>query len=311
MLNWSNSGYKLTVGVGSLVVAGLLSTLFDKVLPAWAVVLIALVPLVLFVFFRPGEMPDLVVQAAHIFAAVWYLVVVVGLLVMLAENRPLPRGWPVYPLFAAVGAIPCVLTLYRAACGDNRVSATERFDPSVVPQPRPASVPSFGRARLECYPSMVKLLGLLSLTCVMVGASYFCTTLPESTPRVFGWIGIGFFGLGFIAFPVMFFRTGPQVIINDEGIEDRRLKAGVIRWADVRAVSIGSVNSAKFLCIEVADPEAYLARLPRWKRSLAAANSALGFPALTISFSGLRPGLKEVWADLQARPSLRIGARPA
>jgi hypothetical protein len=160
---------------------------------------------------------------------------------------------------------------------------------------------------MKCYTSKVKSLGLLGLTCAMVSVSYFCTTLPGLTPRVVGWIGVGFFGLGFIAFPVMFFRTGPQVVINDEGIEDRRLKIGVIRWEDIQSLSIGSVNSAKFLCIEVADPERYLSRLPRWSRPLRAATEALGFPSLTIGFSGLSPGLKEVWAYLQGRDRMPSG----
>jgi hypothetical protein len=166
---------------------------------------------------------------------------------------------------------------------------------------------ALGRARMECYTSKVKLLGLLGLTWVMVSVSYFCSTLPDLTARVVGWIGVSFFGLGFIALPVMFLRAGPQVVINDEGIEDRRLKIDIIRWEDIRSLSIGSVNSAKFLCVEVADPGRYLSRLPRWRRSLTAANEALGFPALTISLSGLSPGLKEVWAYLQARDTMLTG----
>ena len=72
---------------------------------------------------------------------------------------------------------------------------------------------------MECHTSTLKLLGLLGLTCVMVGASYFCTTLPDLMPRVVGWIGVGFFSLGFIAAPIMIARAGPQVVISDEGIE--------------------------------------------------------------------------------------------
>jgi hypothetical protein len=73
-------------------------------------------------------------------------------------------------------------------------------------------------ARMECYTSTLKLLGLLGLTCVMVGASYFCTTLPALEPQVVGWIGVGFFGLGFIAVPVMFFRTGPRSLSMTRGL---------------------------------------------------------------------------------------------
>jgi hypothetical protein len=152
---------------------------------------------------------------------------------------------------------------------------------------------------MECRTSKAKLLGLLALTCAMVGASYFCTTLPDTLARGVGWIGVAFFGLGFIAFPIVFFRAGPQVLVNEDGIDDRRLKLGLIPWSDIRALSIGSVNSVKFLCIELVDPEKYLSRLPRWKRALAAANEGMGFPALSIGFSGLSPGLEKVWSYLQ------------
>ena len=146
---------------------------------------------------------------------------------------------------------------------------------------------------MECHTSKVKVLGLLGLTCLMVGVSYFCTTLPDAMARVVGWIGTVFFGLGFIAFP----------------IHDRRLKIGVIPWEDVRSLSIGSVHSTKFLCIEVVDREKYLSRFSRWKRHLASASEGLGFPALTINFAGLRPGLKDVWAYLEARRHTRLAQR--
>jgi hypothetical protein len=167
----------------------------------------------------------------------------------------------------------------------------------------PAAYP----ARMECFTSRVKLLGLLGLTCFMVSMCYFCTTMPGLFSRVVGWIGVSFFGLGFIAFPIMFFRAGPQVVINDEGIEDRRHEMGVIRWEDIESLWIGSVESTKFLCVELVDPEKYLSRLPRWTRPLRAAGKAIGLPALTIGFSDLSPGLKKVWAYLRARDSRLTG----
>jgi hypothetical protein len=159
---------------------------------------------------------------------------------------------------------------------------------------------SSSSGQVECHVSRVRLLGLLVLTCLMVGTSYFCTTLPDLTARVAGWAGVAFFSLGFVAIPVMFFRSGPQVIVNEYGIDDLRLRLGLIPWEEIRGLSIGSVHSTKFLCIDLVDREKYLSRLPRWKRSAAAANEMLGFPALTIGFSGLSPGLKEVWAYIES-----------
>jgi hypothetical protein len=70
VLSWSNTGYKLTLGVGSLMIAGMLSELWQDVLPAWAGVSIALLPVVLFVFVHPGELPARVVWVAHVLAAI-------------------------------------------------------------------------------------------------------------------------------------------------------------------------------------------------------------------------------------------------
>jgi len=152
---------------------------------------------------------------------------------------------------------------------------------------------------MKCYTSKWKLVGLLLLTFVMVGISYYCTTFSGPAPRMAGWIGVAFFGLGFVAFPVMMFRSGPQVITGDEGIEDRRLKVGVIRWKDIHSLSIGSVHSTKFLCIKLNNPQEYLDQMPVWKRLLAKVNKAMGFDDLLVSFSGLTPGIDEAWQFLK------------
>lgn len=154
---------------------------------------------------------------------------------------------------------------------------------------------------MECYPSKLKVLGLLGLLGVMLAMCYFLTRLPDVLSRTIGWIGLAFFGLGLIAIPFRLFRTGPQVIINDEGIEDRRMKIGVIRWEDILSMRVDNVGSTKFLCVEIADPEKYVSRLPRRGRWLSGVARRMGFPALTIDFSGLSPGIQEVWAYLQAR----------
>ena len=153
---------------------------------------------------------------------------------------------------------------------------------------------------MRCYPSRWKLMGLLGLTSLMVGMSYGCTRTPGLVPSLVGWSGVAFFGLGFVAFPIMLGRKGPVVVIDEAGIEDRRWKFGVIPWADVRSLSILTIQSTKLLGIDLVEPEKYLARLPRWQRSLASANAWLGFPAFAISFAGLSPGIKEVWAALQS-----------
>lgn len=118
MLKWSNTAYKFTLGVGGLAITGMMSELWQKVLPFWSIMIVALVPVVLFVFADPEDLPARIVRVAHAAGAIWYLLAAGGLLIALLLNaKPLPRGWPVYPLFVLPGAVPCVIVLYRMANG--------------------------------------------------------------------------------------------------------------------------------------------------------------------------------------------------
>lgn len=117
MLNWKKSTYKLTLGIGTLAVAGMLSERWQRDLPFWVVLVISSLPLVIFIFFRPDELPERVVRIGHVAASMWYVVVAAALLADLFTMAQRPRGWPVYPIFAAVGAVPCGIVLYRVVLG--------------------------------------------------------------------------------------------------------------------------------------------------------------------------------------------------
>ena len=152
---------------------------------------------------------------------------------------------------------------------------------------------------MKCYTSIPKTIGLLVLGILMLGGCYFCTTLPGLKPQIVGWIGLVFFGLCFLAIGRQLFRSEASVVLDDVGIHDLRSSFGLIPWADITSLRIAAVRSTRFLCVEVHDASIYLSRLPAHKRLLAQANPSLGFPPITISFSGLSPGLNEVWTYVQ------------
>jgi len=149
-------------------------------------------------------------------------------------------------------------------------------------------------ARLEIEVSKPRTLALIVLTCVMVAMCYFCTTLPELTPRIVGWFGVCFFSLGFVVLPRQLLRGGPQVIIDERGLEDRRSKLGLVDWADVVSLSVGEIKKQRFLCVEVVDPKKYLDRFSIAGRVAAQANRGLGFSEITIGFSGLSHSTDQV-----------------
>jgi hypothetical protein len=107
------------------------------------------------------------------------VVVALGLLVTLLEQDPLPRGWPVYPLFVSAGFIPSGLVLWRAARRAYRlVPAEEGAEAAALRACLPAlgAVPPLTE---EAYP--VEPSG------IPVGAE---TRLEEGTRILANWMGV-------------------------------------------------------------------------------------------------------------------------
>ena len=113
MIAWTNTKLKFTSGIGGLGTAALLADISHQTLPIWSVMVIALLPVTVFVFVRPDEMPRSVVLPMQIFASVWYLTLSVILSFLFLRLPEKERGWPIYFIGLAVGAVPCFVVLWR------------------------------------------------------------------------------------------------------------------------------------------------------------------------------------------------------
>lgn len=72
--------------------------------------------------------------------------------------------------------------------------------------------------------------------------------------------------IAFVQTLIKSFDRGPCIILNEEGINDKRLKLGVIRWSDIEGVRMQGVGGAYFISIELFDSEPYLSRQPTCTR---------------------------------------------
>lgn len=158
---------------------------------------------------------------------------------------------------------------------------------------------------MRCKTSILKTLGLVATAVLLLFACWYCTTLPIPTAQVAGWVGLVFFGLCFVAILIQLFRGRPSVILDEAGIHELR-SFGTIPWTDIISLRIDWVVTQRFLCVEVRDPQTYVSRLTARNRLIAEANPSLGFPPITISFSGLSPGLSEVWSYIQTNHPEKI-----
>ena len=157
--------------------------------------------------------------------------------------------------------------------------------------------------RLECRPSRRKSLGLLLMTAALLGTCWFCTTLPGWDAQAVGWVGLAFFGLAGVMLVRQAVRIGPVVVIDADGLTDRRLGVGPIGWQEITGYRTVTVESTRLLCLDLAEPDQFLGRLSAWKRVAAAANRRMGFGDVCVGFVGLSPGIDE--AEVVVRRWLR------
>jgi hypothetical protein len=62
------------------------------------------------------------------------------------------------------------------------------------------------------------------------------------------------------------FDRGPCIVVNDEGIHDKRLRVGLIRWSDIERVRMHGIGGAYFISLELSNSEQYLSRQPAYTR---------------------------------------------
>ena len=62
------------------------------------------------------------------------------------------------------------------------------------------------------------------------------------------------------------FDRAPLIIINDEGINDKRLGMGLIRWSDIQSVRMHGLGGGYFISLELSNKEQYFARQSTFAR---------------------------------------------
>ena len=113
-LAWSATRLKFTLGIGSLGLAALMGEIYGKSLPFWIILPVILLPLCIFVFIQPNEgLAVAQVRRFQAFGACWYLAAASFCLCRFFAASPRPAALLIYSLCLAVGAIPCVMVLWR------------------------------------------------------------------------------------------------------------------------------------------------------------------------------------------------------
>lgn len=105
----------------------------------------------------------------------------------------------------------------------------------------------FKKWRLLVFPIAMLIMGVIGVRTCM-------------DPKVL-WIGMllvtfSITGLYFGIYPFVHFR--PAVIIDERGVEDRRMKIGAIPWSDIDDVFLHPFTSNADLCLKLKNPDDYI-----------------------------------------------------
>ena len=161
---------------------------------------------------------------------------------------------------------------------------------------------------MQCIVSPVRMAGVLILMVFATFISYIVGSRGSGYESWLGWLGFVAFGYGSLVRAKQLFNRDVVVSIDSQGISATQIARERIPWVAVDSVSIGKVSSNRCLCVWLKDEAGYLRSLSTSKAMSARMSRGVGFPAITIFFEGLTPGVDEAFAFACKFVPARAGA---
>ena len=90
----------------------------------------------------------------------------------------------------------------------------------------------------------------------------------------------------------------PVIILNDEGVFDKRLKVGTIKWCDIRRIRSYNLFGAQYISLELHDMNIYESRRPMWFNLVTQVQRVYGMSSIAISTNGLDVDQATLWHKL-------------
>ncbi len=108
-------------------------------------------------------------------------------------------------------------------------------------------------------------------------------------------VGILVFGCVAIIFGKRLFDDKPQVLLSADGIEDKRLNSGLIKWSEISSIFPHKMGQAEWLSINLMLPENYQKRLPIFARLMRKINGESELNSFRIGFTELDKSIDEAF----------------
>ncbi|MDA0177360.1 hypothetical protein OOZ35_07655 [Mesoflavibacter profundi] len=120
---------------------------------------------------------------------------------------------------------------------------------------------------IKLYKSPWRAIKLILLCSIFVIGGIWLLTSTDS-PKLVGWLSIGFFGLGYPVGLFNLFDRRPQIIINQEGIWDRTTKQNLINWNYIINAYPLDISGQKFVCLQLDEKFEIMDRQYKWASNM-------------------------------------------
>ena len=104
-------------------------------------------------------------------------------------------------------------------------------------------------------------------------------------------------------------RSGPRLVLREEGFEAADLGVGLVPWSEVLDVEAFGSPEAPFVLMRIADTSPKLAAMGGWPRFMAGLLRRSGLPRISINLIGIDGDAREVaefarslWQRAQSSP---------
>ena len=118
---------------------------------------------------------------------------------------------------------------------------------------------------------------------------------------VYGWIMGIVIAVSLIIRAIKGDSKEPVIIIDEQGIFDKRLKVGVIRWIDIRRAVPTTLQGIEYISLDLHDMKSYEARRPVWLRLLSRGMRVVGMSPVSIFANGLDVDAETLIDKIQER----------
>ncbi len=138
---------------------------------------------------------------------------------------------------------------------------------------------------------------LLILDIVLLVLSALLLAQPDvraSSSVPLGWLAAVTMGVGVPLLAWQLFDNRPYLIVDRQGVWYRAFGTSPIPWSDITGATMKWAGGYAIICLELRNPDEWLAKLPAALRTAAPANAAMGYGSFALNLSRLEASPDEV-----------------